>query len=77
MKFPNKLYIIRLHGGEGMKKRSALIFTRIFIIIILFTLTISGQKVYASDNKTYYLSGYNINILVNKDGSANFEERLT
>jgi len=60
-----------------MKKRSALIFTRIFIMIFLFTLTISGQKVYASDNKTYYLSGYNINILVNKDGSANFEERLT
>jgi len=60
-----------------MTKRSAIIFTRIFLIIILFTLTISGQKVFASDNKTYYLSGYNINILVNKDGSANFEERLT
>ena len=60
-----------------MTKRSATIFTRIFLIIILFSLTISGQKVYASDNKTYYLSGYNINILLNKDGSANFEERLT
>ena len=60
-----------------MKKRSAIILTRIFIIIILFTLTTLGQKVYAADNKTYNLSGYDINILVNKDGSANFEERLT
>ena len=30
-----------------------------------------------SENKTYYLSGYDINVLVNKDGSADFEERLT
>ncbi|MBU3113495.1 DUF2207 domain-containing protein [Clostridium lacusfryxellense] len=60
-----------------MKRRSTIIFTRIFLIIILFTLTTLGQKVYASDTKTYNLSGYDINILVNNDGSANFEERLT
>ena len=60
-----------------MKKGFTIIFTRMFLVIILFTLTILSQQVHASDNKTYNLSGYDINIIVNKDGSANFEERLT
>lgn len=77
MNFPNELYIIRLHGGEGMKKRSTIIFTRIFLIIILFTIVTLNPQVYASDAKTYNLSGYDINILINNDGSSNVEERLT
>ena len=69
--------IMRSHGGEVMKKKFTLIFTRIFLGIIIFIIFGFQQHVYASDNKTYYLSAYNINVLVNKDGSANFEERLT
>lgn len=68
---------MRLHGGEAMKKGFTLIFTRIFLIIIFFTLTTLGHQVNASQNKTYNLSRYDINVIVNKDGSANFEERLT
>ena len=66
-----------LHGGEVMKKGFTIIFTRMFLVIILFTLTTLNQQVNASENKTYSLSGYDINVIVNKDGSANFEERLT
>ena len=60
-----------------MKKDFTIIFTRIFLVIILFTLTLLNQQVNASENKSYNLSGYDINVIVNKDGSANFEERLT
>jgi len=77
MKLMGILFIMRLHGGEVMKKSSTILFIRMFLVIILFTLLGFQKPVYASDNRTYYLSGYNINVLVNKDGSANFEERLT
>lgn len=60
-----------------MKKDFTNIFTRIFLVIILFTLFTFKQQVNAADNKTYYVSGYNVNIAINKDGSADYEERLT
>ncbi|MGH4124721.1 MAG: DUF2207 domain-containing protein [Clostridium sp.] len=60
-----------------MKKGFTIIFTRMFLVITLFTLTTLNQQVNASENRTYNLSGYDINVIVNKDGSANFEERLT
>ncbi|MGH4052685.1 MAG: DUF2207 domain-containing protein [Clostridium sp.] len=60
-----------------MKKSSTIIFARMFLLLIIFTLFGFQKLIYASQDKTYYISGYNINVLVNKDGSANFEERLT
>ncbi|MBW9146656.1 DUF2207 domain-containing protein [Clostridium sp. CM027] len=60
-----------------MKKGFTIIFTKMFLAIVLFTLSTFGQQVYASGTKTYNLSRYAINVIVNKDGSANFEERLT
>jgi len=73
----DKLYIIRLEEGEVMKKGFTVIFTKIFLGIILFILFTSQQQVNAEGNKTYYLSGYGINVTINRDGSADFEERLT
>ncbi|MCB2359198.1 DUF2207 domain-containing protein [Clostridium estertheticum] len=35
------------------------------------------QPVSAQGSKSFYVSGYNINIIINKDGSADYEERLT
>ncbi|MBZ9685610.1 DUF2207 domain-containing protein [Clostridium estertheticum] len=60
-----------------MKKGFTIIFTRMFLVIILFTLTTLNKHVNASENRTYNLSAYDINVILNKDGSANFEERLT
>lgn len=60
-----------------MKKGFTMIFTKTFLAIVIFTLSTFGQQAYASGTKTYNLSGYAINVIVNKDGSANFEERLT
>jgi uncharacterized membrane protein len=60
-----------------MKKGFRLIFTKMFLVIILVTLYGLQHQVHASEDRTYNLSGYNINIIVNKDGSANFEEHLT
>ncbi|MBZ9607407.1 DUF2207 domain-containing protein [Clostridium estertheticum] len=60
-----------------MKKGFTTIFTKMFLAIVLFTLSTFEQQVYASGTKTYNLSRYAINVIVNNDGSANFEERLT
>ena len=77
MKLMKILFIIRLYGGEVMKKGFIVIFTRMFLVITLVTLFGLQHQAHASNNRTYNLSRYNINIIVNKDGSANFEEHLT
>jgi len=60
-----------------VKKGSAIKITKMFLVIILFTLFTFKQQVYAADTKSYSILDYNINILINTDGSASFEERLT
>jgi len=77
MKLMEILFIIRLRGGEFMKRNSTIVFTRMFIVIIIFTLFGFSDPVHASENRSYFISRYNINVLVNKDGSANIEDILT
>ena len=47
------------------------------MLVFLFLQMLSPQlEVFAAD-RVYYISGYNINVNVNQDGSADIEERLT
>lgn len=56
-----------------MKKKVLALIMLITVVVTVFT---AGQPVFA-DDKYYYISGYNINVDVLPDGSANIEERLT
>lgn len=58
-----------------MKKR--FIFNKVFLAVIFFVFFTFGQQVNAEGNKTYFLSRYGVNVTINRDGSADFEERLT
>lgn len=60
-----------------MKKSFTVNFTKIFLGVILFSFFTFQHQVNAVGNKSYFLLGYDINVLLNKDGSADFEERLT
>ena len=60
-----------------MKKRFTVIFSRIFLIITFLSIFTFQKQANAAASKIYYLSRYDINLVVNSDGSADFEERLT
>lgn len=60
-----------------MKKGFTVNLAKIFLGVTLFISFVFQQQVNAEGNRSYYLSGYNINIMINKDGSADFEEQLT